>query len=647
MPTLPIPSLQPVTQLLQGLGPRAADPGPRDRRCAERIKEAARQLGRLTDTQLRSRAHDLRNAFTDTNRPIDGDGQVRAFALVSEAARRTLSIEYYDVQHLAGLALARNAIAEMQTGEGKTFVAALPAFFLAMAGDGVHVMTVNSYLAERDCRLLRPLYEMLGMSVGQLSAAAPPDDKRAAYACDITYGPGYEFGFDYLRDQAALLVRGKRRLGDTCLQRLRGNNPVPQLGVQRGQAFAIVDEIDSVLIDEAMSPLVLSQSANQPARYPGVYQHARQVAAELVTECDYLLEPASRIIRLTSGGAAKVQASMEHSPLLGLKRPWPMYIEQALRARLLLHKDVDYIVKGDKILLVDESTGRIFADRTLRQGLHQAIEAKEDVLITAEQEPLARISRQRCFRLYRGLCGMTGTASGNEREFWNFYCLPVVRIPRHRPCRRQLLPARFFADQSAKWNAIGESVRQRHAAGQPVLVGTRSIEHSAALAERLRTAGLDFQLLNGTQDMAEAEIIARAGQAGAVTVATNMAGRGTDIKLGAGVDEVGGLHVIVSEPHESARVDRQLVGRSARQADAGSSQTFVAADDSLILLHAPSLGARIRRSANATGEIARDFSGDVRRAQQLAERRAYARRRQVKAQDDWLEDVLSQLARES
>ena len=645
MPTLPMPSLQPVTQLLQGLRPRAADPGARDRRCVEQIKEDARQLVGRTDVQLRSRAHDLRNLFK-SGAPTEDDGRIRAFALVCEAARRTLGIDYYDVQTLAGLALARNAIAEMETGEGKTFVAALPAFFLALAGDGVHVMTVNSYLAERDCQLLRPLYEMLGMSVGQLSAAAPPSDKRAAYACEITYGPGYEFGFDYLRDQAALLVQGKRRLGDTCLSRLRGHDPVRQSGVQRGQAYAIVDEIDSVLIDEAMSPLVLSQNASQPAQYPDVYQHACQVASDFNADSDYLFEPASRVIRLTSGGAAKVESSAAHTPLFGIKRPWSTYIEQALRATLLLHKDVDYIVKDDKILLVDESTGRIFADRTLRQGLHQAVEAKEDVPITAEQEPLARISRQRYFRLYRGLCGMTGTASGNEREFWKFYRLPVVRIPRHRPCRRHVLPIRFFADQPAKWKAIGESVRRRHAAGQPVLVGTRCIEHSEALAQRLRTAELDFRLLNGTQDMAEAEVVARAGQAGAVTVATNMAGRGTDIKLGSGVEEVGGLHVIVTEPHESARVDRQLVGRSARQADAGSSQTFVAADDALILLHAPSLGARMKRSANGTGDVGHDFSGDVRRAQQVAERRAYARRRQVKAQDDWLDDVLSQLARE-
>ena len=635
-----------VTDAVHGLWPRVLDPSTQERSNIVAIREAAERLTALTDQQLRDRSDTLRQTAQDGESSGADGVLVPSFALVCEAASRTLGITYYDVQLLAGMALSRKTIAEMKTGEGKTFVAAFPAFYAALPGDGVHVMTVNAYLSDRDCQLLSPLYQMLGMTVGNLKPGDSPESKRAAYACDITYGPGYEYGFDYLRDQAGLLSRRKPVLGDSCLLRLRGKEVPRQGSAQRGHAFAIVDEIDSVLIDEATSPLVLAEGSSRPADHVSIYLDAMRIAGELQDDTDYRIDFTSRRLGLTEIGNQKVCAKADALSRSGLQRPWATYVEQALRAEVLFKNDVDYIIDDDKIVLVDESTGRIFADRSLRQGLHQAIEAKEGVPITVEQKPLARISRQRYFRLYNGLCGMTGTATGNQRELWAFYRMPVVRIPLRKPCCRKTLTTRFFADQESKWHAIAETVARAHATGQPVLAGTRTIEASRRLAQRLDVKGIPYRLLNGTQDAQEADIIAQAGQTCAITVATNMAGRGTDIKLGPDVCERGGLHVIVSEPHESARIDRQLVGRSARQSDPGSCQMFVAADDHLIRLHAPSLGHRMKRMANGDGEIECDLSEELARTQRNAERLSYVCRRQVMAQDDWLEDVLSELARD-
>jgi preprotein translocase subunit SecA len=638
-------ALQPITSVLHVLWPRTEDPSPRDQVTALSVREEADLLAQLSDQQLREQADALRIPQRKRANRDSGKTLKQAFALVCEAARRAIGINYYDVQILAGVALSRGAVAEMQTGEGKTFVAAFPAFYFALLGEGVHVMTVNAYLSNRDCQVLSPLYRVLGMSVGNLRPDDSADAKKAAYASDITYGPSYEFGFDYLRDQAALLSRKKPPLGDSCLRKLRGEKGSDAGGVQRGQAFAIVDEIDSVLIDEATSPLVLSEGSGELAEYSRVYLEAKKTAGQLQAERDYSVDLTAQHIRLTEQGHQKVQANIKGAAPAGLQRPWSAYVEQALRADLLFSNDVDYIVNDGKILLVDQSTGRIFPDRTLRDGLHQAIEAKEGVPITDEHRSLARISRQRYFCRYSNLCGMTGTAEGNEREFWSVYRMPVVRIPLRKPCRREKLPTRFFADQESKWRAIAQSIRRVHQTRQPVLAGARTIESSEALAQRLNAEGLSYQLLNGTQDAAEAEIVAQAGRAGAITVATNMAGRGTDIKLEPGVEATGGLHVVGSEPHESTRVDRQLAGRSARQGDPGSYQLFVAADDRLIRCYAPSIGVRMKSLADGHGEIETDFSEAVAQVQRKAERFHCARRREVVAQDEWLAEVLAELAR--
>lgn len=631
-----------MPRFVQTVWPHSQDPRADDQAVVDRIRDESDQRRRDTDKQLVDRSAELRYGERS-----EDDQLVASFALANAAAQRAIGIEYYDVQLLAGMTLARGRIAEMQTGEGKTFVAALPAVSFALAGRGVHVMTVNDYLAERDAELLAPLYGLLGLSVACLKPQSATEEKRSAYACDITYGPGYEFGFDYLRDQASVLQRSRMQKGETFRSLLSGRKPEEAQPVQRGHAYAIIDEIDSVLIDEASSPLILSEGPPEKPVDVRAYLHARRLAMQLKIDDDFVVEAEKNLVRLTQVGAQKANAAAAECHDLNIRRPWTCYIEQALRAKELLVRDVDYIVDDDAIVLVDQSTGRIFRDRSLRDGLHQAIEAKEDVAITSERNPLARIPRQRYVRLYDNVCGMTGTASGSEREFWEFYRLEITRIPLRQASRRVICPPRFFLTKELKLHAIADDVQQVHATSQPVLVGTPTIEASQQLASELERRGVRHQLLNGVQDADEATIVAQAGTAGAVTIATNMAGRGTDIKLGDGVAALGGLHVIASEPNESARVDRQLVGRCARQGDPGSYRLYVSAEDRLLTSHGPELAARIERSRGGLGQVAEDLYRTLAKVQRKAERRDFSRRRQSFAGDAWLESVLSTLAKQS
>ena len=462
--------------------------------------------------------------------PLSDDILVPAFALVAEAAQRTLGVSYYDVQLLGGMALVRGVVAEIQTGEGKTFVAAFPAFLHALSGSGVHVMTVNAYLAQRDYQLMAPLYEALGLRVGWLAPGANQDQKRHAYACDITYGPGYEFGFDYLRDQAARFSPAEPRLGETFLEGWFTAPPSRPTPVQRGQAWAVVDEADSVMIDEATTPLVLSEGTGQTTDFPTDLPTGERTGRATAGGPGLRIGSARERVRLTGSGTRRVAAAASRAAALGLERPWARYVEQALQAKFLLHRDVHYTLRDGQLLLVDQNTGRVFADRSWQEGLQQAVQAKESATITGENHPLARISRQRLFRLYQHLCGMTGTTAGSEREFRRVYGLPVIAIPTHRACQRTELPTRYFADQAAKWRAVIADVVCRRRSGQPILVGTRTIEDSEMLAQAFAAQQIPFQLLNGKQDAEEAAIVAQAGQVGAVTIATNMAGRGTDIQ---------------------------------------------------------------------------------------------------------------------
>ncbi|MCA9215239.1 MAG: hypothetical protein KDB27_19360 [Planctomycetales bacterium] len=626
------------------LWPSVRQPTRSDHGLIDSIRACVDDMRKISDDALKEQAKQLRDSVSAGAAPNSKDVLIRGSAVVCDALRRVMGIEYYDVQLLAGITLSRGNIAEMQTGEGKTFVSALPAFVHALTGNGVHVMTVNDYLAQRDFELIAPVFRQLGMTIGSLKSSDSPDVKRQAYNCDVTYGAGYEFGFDYLRDQAALIGQGKPRLGSRYRDQLRGfkNNSVQS--IQRGFAFCVIDEMDSVLIDEATTPLLLSGGGPQRATAEA-YLIARQTAEELVENEHFAVSGSPPRIILTQPGIERIAASGNVAAKHGLLRPWVVYVRNAVQAERLLKIDVDYVVSDGKIVLVDKHTGRLFADRSWRDGLHQAVEVKEGLTPSEEQRPVGHITRQRFFRLYDGKCGMTGTATGSENELQHFYHLPVVVIPTRKPNQRKQLPTRYFVDQDSKLDAITAETIHVHATGQPILVGTRTIETSELLAERLKEKGVPFQLLNGKQDEEEADIVSRAGAKGAITIATNMAGRGTDIGLGPGVPELGGLHVIATEHHESARVDRQLIGRSARQGDPGSYQFFVSADDQLISLHAPSLARRIKQSAGSGVEAEADFSHEIAKVQRQVDRLGLAQRQQMFAHDHWLEQVMSTLAK--
>lgn len=607
------------------------------------VRRRATELVGVSDSELRDRADDLRDGWFAPAGQREGEPLPAAFALVVEAARRALGIDLYDVQLQGGLALANGCVAEMQTGEGKTFTSLIPAFYFSLIGRGVHVATSNEYLAARDWQTLRPAFELLGATTGLIAREQSAEAKRSAYNCDITFGPGYEFGFDYLRDQLTLRTAVKRPLGDEFLSRLRLDPAARQVTLQRRLAASIVDEIDSVLIDDACSPLVLSGEADQPAEDAAIYLAARELVDQLHPEVDYHSNGQPGAFALTAAGTARVWDCADRLPQQLLKRPWSGYVEQALRAKEVFRRDVHYVVRDDKVVIVDESTGRLFEERAWSDGLHQSIEARERLSITSEKTTLARISRQRFARLYDKLCGMTGTATGSEREFQEFFQLDVQPVPTHRTSRRQLLPPRYFSDARAKWDAIASEVARLHASGQPVLVGTRSIHHSEHFADLLSILQIPFQLLNGRQDAAEADVIADAGRAGAVTIATNMAGRGTDIKPDAEAQSLGGLHVIVSERHDSSRIDRQLIGRSARQGEVGSAQVFISADDDLITQHGDWFREEMKRLPQRHGEIASDLSHPVHRIQSQAERLHFQQRRQAFQQEQQRDELLARI----
>jgi preprotein translocase subunit SecA len=626
--------------------PRSSTPGRADYALVQRIRERADAHRGDTDQQLVEGTRQLQHLVQTGTDPTAQDSLLPGFALVLEATRRVLGMSHYDVQLLAGLALTRGKIAEMQTGEGKTLVAALPAFIRALTGKGVHVLTVNDYLAQRDHDLLAPVIRLLGMTVGFLSPRAPNELKQQAYACDITYGPGYEFGFDYLRDQATLLATRKPRLGERYTDRLRGRHGSGSRSLQRGFYFCVVDEVDSVLLDEAATPLLLATRTQHREGSNSAYLIAQQAADTLTEPQDYLIDRVGSRVSLTAQGVRNIDQDGRRAAASGLLRPWTVYVRHALQAKLLLNRDVDYIVSDDQVQLVDKNTGRIFSDRSWRDGLHQAVEVKEGVAVTPEQRPLGQISRQRYFRLYDGLCGMTGTATGNEGELQHFYRLPVVVIPTRKTSQRKAFPTRYFADEKSKLTAIVAEISRNHATGQPVLVGTRTIEISEVLAQALGSNDIPFRLLNGKQDEEEARIIAAAGESGAITIATNMAGRGTDIKLGPGVVQLGGLHVLGTERHESARVDRQLIGRAARQGNPGSYQFFVSAEDQLITQYAPAIGQRMQRTAGTDRETDHDFTEEVAKVQRQVERLHFEQRKQMFAHEQWKKNVLAALAEE-
>lgn len=580
------------------------------------------QLSGCTTTQLRESANATRarvrhEGVDDTTACVD------AMALMAEALRLSCGVSLYDVQIHAGDVLRRGAIAEMQTGEGKTYSCAAPAFLHSLTGRGVHVATTNAYLAERDQSILRPAFDLLGVSVGLLPEQGAVPEKRRAYQADVTFATGHEFGFDYLRDQLTLRGIEERPLATKLLARLEGADAGAML--QRGHYYSIVDEADNVLLDDAASPLVLSEGSQDEAPDANVYLAARDAVKELEHGRDYHLQ-SSHGVRFTPDGRRRIQSLGADVPVLSLRRTWAEYVSVSIRASRLA-RDVDYIVDDeDQVQIVDSSTGRIFKDRTWRDGLHQAVEAREGLRITDESGTLAQITRQRFSRLYDRLAGTTGTATGCEREFREVYRLDVIPIPLRTPSQRILWPTRVFATKTSKWHAIASSVREVRSTGRPVLIGTRTIEDSECLADLFSELKIEFQLLNGVQDADEAAVIALAGRPYAVTIATSLAGRGTDIKLDPSVKAAGGLHVIIAESNDSTRVDRQLIGRSGRQGDPGSAQSFLSAQDDLIRNHGCWLADSILRHCDEHGECKVNLETQIRRIQRSTERLAFSAR---------------------
>lgn len=507
---------------------------------------------------------------------------IRAFALIREQAHRTLGMRHYDVQILGGWVILQGLVAEMQTGEGKTLTATLPAAAAAMAGIPVHIVTVNDYLVGRDAAWMGPLYRALGLSVGTIVEGMGHGERRAAYACDIVYCTNKQLVFDYLRDR---MVRGGVKGMRMRLDGLFGEGSIGDKLLLRGLCFGILDEADSVLIDEARTPLIISRSG-EPAGGERIYHQALDLAARLEPEVDYRLDLVRREVELTASGKGRLPILVGEMPdagaVWGGSRRREELVSQALYARECLIRDIHYLVKDNKVQIIDSYTGRLMPDRSWERGLHQLVEAKEGCQIRAQTETLAKISFQRFFRRYLRLAGMTGTAREVVGELWSVYQLDVMAIPPNRPVRRKAISGRVYPSPDLKWQAVVEQIRAQHEKGVPMLVGTASVGASEHLSELLNNAGIEHRVLNARQDGHEAETIAYAGQLGQVTVATNMAGRGTDIKLGPGVSELGGLFVLATERHEAGRIDRQLYGRTGRQGDPGCYQYLVSLEDDLV-----------------------------------------------------------------
>ncbi|NNG00941.1 MAG: preprotein translocase subunit SecA [Desulfobacteraceae bacterium] len=547
-------------------------------RVAEAIGRQGKQLTGLSNTRLENMLVDLRRRFR--SRGLSDPLCIQAFALIREVSFRTLHKRHYDSQLMGGWVMLHGQLAEMETGEGKTLTATLAAAALALAGVPVHVITVNEYLVQRDAVSMGPLYKALGLTVGFVTADMKVEQRRAGYACDITYCTNDQVAFDYLRDR---LVLGNDH-SQLRLQLESAHSRKTRLKqfLLRGLCFAIVDEADSVLIDEARTPLILTRNIDSSEEH-AIYRQALKLALKMENDRDFFLDPKGRGVQLSLIGQQGLSRSAKTMDSVWQNaRRREELVCQALHALYLLHKDRDYLISDGKVVIVDANTGRAMPDRSWERGLHQLVEAKEDCPLTDAREQLGRLTYQRFFSRYLRIGGMTGTAREVSAELWSVYGLRVQRIPLHRPSQRRELSPRIFPDAPKKWAAVIASVKQKQATGQPVLIGTASVGDSESLSERLAAKGILHQVLNARQDKEEARIVAAAGQKGQVTVATNMAGRGTDIPLAEGVAGLGGLHVIAACRNDARRIDRQLYGRCARQGDAGSYQVFLSLEDDLI-----------------------------------------------------------------
>jgi preprotein translocase subunit SecA len=608
---------------------------------AQKISDRAWELRHVADGRLRERLREMRTQFY---RQAPGYERVipEAMATLAEVAHRTLGLRPYPVQVMGALALHRGSLTEMATGEGKSLTACFPAVLAAWTGRPCHFVTVNDYLAERDAVEMRPFYKFCGVSVGWVSSQMDPRARRMNYEKDMVYTTLKELVADFLRDR--LILGDYHHPSRRLLKQLLQPQQLDRAGlVLRGLDTAIVDEADSVLIDEAVTPLIISRAQeNRPL--VEACRNVHHIAESLKSGVDYRVDFKYREVNLTKEGLRKVQEQSRRLP--GFWRGAARRIElvqQALTAREFYRRDKQYVVQDGKVTIVDEFTGRLMPNRTWRHGLHQAVEAKEGLSINDPSETLARLSFQQFFRFFRKLSGMTGTPKEATSEFWHIYGLPVISIPTHRPCIRKLQPDAVFNSAEQKWQAVVEEIARCRQTGRPVLVGTRSVKASERLADMLTAGGFEFNLLNAVRHREEARIVAAAGEQNRITIATNMAGRGTDIKLGRSVADMGGLHVIATERHESGRIDRQLFGRCARQGDPGSAQAFMSVDDELIRRFVPDwMGRRLKSAIAVKGPGARHIAQmAVSYAQGAAQRLAFRQRKNVLKMDTWLEEALS------
>ena len=569
-------------------------------------------MSKLKDKDFKARTEEFIKRL-ENGETLD-DILVEAYALVREAAYRVLGEKAYYTQILGGIAIHNGNVAELKTGEGKTLVTTFPAYLNALTKKGVHVVTVNEYLTRRNAEWMGPVYELLGLTVGINSRELSPKEKQDAYNCDITYTTNNEVGFDYLRDN--MVVNAKDR-------------------VQRGLNYAIIDEVDSALIDEARTPLIISGGSLQSANY---YIQADKFVKSLKENAGYNFDEKTLSVTLDTEGIAAAEKAFAVKNLFDIENTNLVhYINQALRANYAMKRDFDYVVQDDKILIVDQFTGRLMPGRAYSDGLHQAIEAKEGVTINQETKTVATITFQNLFRMYDKLSGMTGTAKTEEEEFRDIYNMYVIQIPTNKPVARKDYGDLLFATKEGKYKAIIEEIKERHAAGQPVLVGTIAVETSELISEKLKKAHIPHEVLNAKNNEREAEIIAKAGEKGAVTIATNMAGRGTDIKLGEGVRELGGLAVIGTERHESRRIDNQLRGRSGRQGDPGFSQFCVSFEDDLMVRFGTDRAKNLLRSIGFNDDMSirnKMLSASIESAQKRVEGNNYDTRKTILEYDN-------------
>lgn len=610
------------------------------------LQKIAAAIGRQGQTLIDPDKEQLNTLLIHLRREFRSQGLtdqlcIQSFALIREMSARTLQQRHYDVQLMSGWVMLRGQLAEMETGEGKTLAATLAAATAALAGIPVHVLTVNEYLVKRDAELNGPLYRALGLTVGAVTHAMSPEQRRDGYACDITYCSNKQVAFDYLRDRL-LLGNNRSQLRLQLESAYTDNNRLGQF-LLRGLCFAIVDEADSILIDEARTPLILTRKVDSTAEH-AVYQQSLHLARQLENELDYFIAPAQRGVQFSLVGQKKLASlQLAQDGLWRSARRREELVSQALHALHLLKRDRDYLVQEEKVLIVDVNTGRTMPDRSWEGGLHQMVETKENCPLTDAREQLGRLTYQRFFRRYLRLGGMTGTAREVSSELWSIYALRVQRIPLHQASQRRKNAAQIHPQPEDKWMAVIAMVKEMQNQGRPVLIGTGSIADSELLSQKLTATAISHRVLNARQDKAEAEIVALAGRRGQVTVATNMAGRGTDIPLGEGVAALGGLHVISTCRNEARRIDRQLFGRCARQGDPGSYQAILSLKDELIQQNCkPFVVKTLGRYAGGKYPLYHQMNLFIMRmAQKKTEKRHCEARRNLLQQDRQISRILA------